>query len=328
MGALGGDGHRDWITLLLKRFSGVEREPGTGTQNSSNVTSTGADGSTTRVQRIFGDTYATSYKRGPVRLGAINRFPVMPGSYHFPKWGNGWQSMPVSFLIEGVNCGYLQWETTLDHSVRGHPSYGFLGGYSSPPLFDEQTLPEVFTVSRQQDHAVITIRTMLHLANRAGEISDQWRIPQFKGECWTNHLQVQPGAIVETDNWVLLKYAEAIVAIRALQCLGADAKAPEKARLEIAWEDKGLLIRQYLAKGEIRRIEQDRIESGWVTIVLGSCSTVEEAHARLEGYQIYEDWLNDGEVSRSDRMQIRTVDLKSMSADISLRHDPWLLPRS
>ncbi|MFD2880911.1 hypothetical protein ACFTAO_41190 [Paenibacillus rhizoplanae] len=47
-----------------------------------------------REERIFDASRAYTWIGQHTRLGSINRFPVMPGSYQHPSWGAGLAELP------------------------------------------------------------------------------------------------------------------------------------------------------------------------------------------------------------------------------------------
>jgi len=282
-----------------------------------------------RVQRIFGDTAATSYVEGAFRLGTISRFPVMPGCNQHSGWGLGWQSMPTAFLVEQQNYGFLQWSTCIaDDIVCTHPASGFHTGYGAPALFAEPILPETITTSRQQDGIAISVRSLFRLANVAAAIADQWRVPAFRGTCSVDRVSVGKGERVAVPGWAVLLYPGGAVAVRALQVLAYGATTIAAPALHVAWEDDTLLLRQTLREGPPEPLAQERIECGWVTVLLPGVDSAEEATARLAEVTVAERWHLDGELPRQPWHGIRSVRVTAPGIDLALDLDPWLLPRT
>ena len=314
-----------WLNALLLRMSGADVQEHVSRLRVAPVSAAPRR----REQRIFDDTVASTYIEGSARLGAVNRFPVMPGCNQHPTWGLGWQSMPVSFAVAGRNYGFLQWTTRLaDGGRRGHPAAGFHGGYSAPALFAEKELPETLSLSHHQDRVAVTVRSIFHLANVAEEIVDQWRIPGFSGECRVDGQVVQSPQSASAAEWVLLVYPEATVAIRPLLRLAVGAESPTAAPVEVAWEEGALLLRQTLWRGPAQRLDQQRAEAGWVTVILPGVAEAAEASRRLADYRVEENWLVDGELPRQAWQHIRRVHVHGPDANLVLEVDPWRLPRT
>jgi hypothetical protein len=314
-----------WLGALLLRMSGADVLERIARLRVAPISATPRR----REQRIFDDTVATSYVEGAARLGTVNRFPVMPGCNQHLTWGLGWQSMPASFAVAGRNYGFLQWATRLAAGVRrAHPAAGFQGGYAAPALFAEKGLPETLTLCRQQDRAAVVVRSVMHLANVAEQIVDQWRIPAFGGQCHVAGQEVRSPQNAGSTEWVLLVYPEATVAIRPLLRLAVGADAPVAAPLEVTWEEGALLLRQVLWQGPAQRLDQERTESGWVTVILPGVATAAEAARLLAEYRVEENWLADGELPRQSWQRIRRVHVHGPGAThLRVEVDPWRLPR-
>ncbi len=314
-----------WLSALLLANSGSDVQ--------ARVTAVCASRSTApvrrRTQRIFDDTVATTYIEGGARLGTINRFPVMPGCNQHLTWGLGWQSMPASFLVQDRNYGYVQWETRLaDGGRRTHPSSAFLGGHSAPALFAEALLPEMVSVSRQQDRVAVTVRSVLRLANVCGGLWDQWRVPSFCGQCRVDGQEVRSPQTIGTEGWGVLLYPGCAVALRALQVLPYGAAAPLTGTARVEWQDGALLVRQILWPGPATQLLQERVECGWVTVLLPGVADGSEAEARLREFRIVETWPADAEWPRQAWQRSRRVQVAGPGVDLTLEVDPWRLPRT
>jgi hypothetical protein len=315
----------NWLSSLLLREAGENAHQRLERACSSTCQTAGHQ----HTQRVFDDTAATTYIRNGFRLGTLNRLPVIPGCYQHPTWGLGWQSMPAAFLVEDLDYGYVQWETQLtDSDRRTHPAADFHNGYARPALFAEKWLPEVITSCAQDKRAAVVVRSMLRLSNVAAELTDQWRIPAFSGECWLDGRQVRGAQITETDGWLLLLYPHGAIALRPLQVLVCGEETVRTPLATVAWERDALLLRQSLYHGPAERLEQERVESGWAVVILPGTTDAQTAITELQRYSLAESWHADGELPRQSWQNIRTVRLTGPNTDVKIEVDPWRLPRT
>jgi hypothetical protein len=314
-----------WLSALLLQISGNDVNKRVAQMVGKNKKSI----ISRRNQRIFDDVSATTYIEGGGRLGTINRFPALPGCNQHPNWGLGWQSMPTAFLIDNIDFGFLQWETKMkDDKHRTHPSSGFLTGYASPALFAEKWLPEMISSSSQQDRVAVTVRTVMHLSNNSKLLADQWRIPSFSGQCHVGLSHIHPSLTETTDSWVIMLYKGYAVAVRALQSMPYGFDSPMESNIHVEWDNDTLQLRQYLYNGKAKRLEQERIECGWITILVPNVNSYVEAHSCLSQYQISENWMEEGDIPRQQRQFIRKVKVTAPGVNVELSVDPWALPRT
>lgn len=314
-----------WLSALLLQVNGVDVQTRVAQLREQRP----IGGVRRRTQRVFDDTAATSYIEGALRLGTLNRFPAIPGCNQHPTWGLGWQSMPTAFLVADQNYGFVQWETRLkDGDRRAHPSSGFLTGHATPALFAERWLPEMLTLCRQQDRVAVTVRTVFRLANQCERLADQWRVPAFRGECWVDGQAVRCPQTVAVPGWAVLLYPGGAVAIRALQPLNVGADTVTPAALRVAWDADTLLLCQTLWEGPAARLEQERVESGWITVLLPGVASGAEAEACLAAYRIEDRWEADGELPRQSWQHRRRVNVTGPDVNLEFEVDPWRLPRT
>lgn len=147
----------------------------------------------------------------------------MPGSYQHPTWGLGWQSFPVSFSVKDQQVSYLRWYVDDSTAVRTHPAEDYRTAYLMPALFAKPLYPEVKTRSAQQANALVVVRSMTRLHNRAAEIADEWVIHRYDGE-----VERVVNAAGDRE-WLVLRYPGCAVAVTALSgiCAGAEARAAQ-----------------------------------------------------------------------------------------------------
>ncbi len=319
------DSSKAWLSTLLLQVSGADAQK----RLADVIAKKEKSAIDRRVQRIFDDVAATTYIEGDGRLGTINRFPALPGCNQHPNWGLGWQTMPVSYLIKDHDYGYLQWETRLkDDKCSTHPSSGFLSGYASPALFAEKWLPETISSSVQHNRAAVTVRTVLHLSNNCKMLVDQWRVPSFSGECHAGSTKIHPQQTGIADGWVILLYPDYAVAVSALKYMPFGMETVTDAKIYVEWCENTLLLRQYLYNGKPKRLEQERVECGWVTVLLPGVKSYAEAHSNLAHYSVTDEWMEEGDIPRQTRQFIHRVTLTAPGVNMTLNVDPWALPRT
>ncbi len=190
------------------------------------------------TEKIFADSYATTYKGENIRLGTINKFPVMPGCYQNKDWGLGWQSMPVSVLACRHETSFLRFAATCCGNSHTHPAEDMHLAYLLTPLFEDENIPDYFTISNQDMNTAVVVRGMYHIANKASYLADEWYLQHFDGE------------FSEYGDWFVFDYKDCVLAIKPL---GGDAKVTqdgEKIKIaQVAYEgdEKFLVVRKWIA---------------------------------------------------------------------------------
>lgn len=248
-----------------------------------------------RSERVFDDAYAYTWIGKNCRAGSVNKFPVIAGSYQFPKWGLGWQSIPVSFLIEEKQLSFLRFVVLENENIRSHPASNH-SAYLNSALFGEEHLPKVITLCAQNENITIINRNMEYLSNKASMISDEWLIQRFEDKCYS----------IEANNreWIILEYDKCAVAITLLSCFDCYKEDYSIPKCEITNKDNVLSITHYYYNGEEKRIEQSRIESSWVTIMFDD---KKDFINKLNNTKIIDDIFLDGEIPRQRYTSIRST---------------------
>lgn len=349
----------DLPTLLLfdSAFDGRARNPedrhdGDGRENGQ----AGASAAVPRVreERVFDDASAYSWIGRRTRLGSLNRFPVIPGSYQHEAWGLGWQSFPLSAAAENGRVSYARWSVDDGETVRTHPAESYKTAYLTPALFRDSPYPEVRTFAAQREHALLALRVLDDVCQPAAEIADEWIVPGFAGEA-----EELPGA--DGRLWRVLRYDGAAIAISPLQSLtfGGRSEAagtysaakmdeagtigarsgkerggplPEDMLPElkhrpgvlIAERDEARLkLRQILHAGEPGMLRAPRLQAGWAVICLDDADNEAAIRDRLSRIAIEDAVLDDREVPREPHERIRRVTLSDNGRQqVRLELDP------
>ncbi|MGG1552264.1 hypothetical protein [Paenibacillus ferrarius] len=255
-----------------------------------------------RVDRVFDGSAAYSWIGRTTRLGSVNRFPVIKGSYQWPDWGLGWQSFPVSFSVAGEQVSYLRWYVDLGDEVRTHPGETYRASYLKPALFRETYFPSVETRSAQHEHCLLTVRSMDGVNHCAAELADEWVIHRFTGEL------EEVVTEAEGRTWHVLRYRHTAVAVTALAgiCAGEAARGPQSVTIVREAEPDRIKLRQVLWQGEAGTVQQPRLEAGWAVISLEDVPA-EVMAAYLEQVRIEDRSFADGESPRTPFTYIRDI---------------------
>lgn len=270
-----------------------------------------------REERIFDAARSYSWIGRNSRLGSINRFPVIPGSYQHPSWGLGWQSFPVSFSVREEQVAFLRWYVDDGETVRTHPAEAYRTAYLMPALFAEPLYPEVETRTAQRDNALLILRSMSRIHNRAAEIADEWVIHRFKGA-------VESLVTSSGREWLVLRYPHCAVAVTALRKVGANDETRTEGEMTAEREEGRIKLRQVLYAGPAERLDRLRVESGWAVICLDDCGEEEDAAGCLEAVSIEDETPDDREVPREPLTLPRRIRLRAGAEErVSLVADPY-----
>ncbi|RAV04994.1 hypothetical protein [Paenibacillus sp. YN15] len=293
----------------------------------------------TWTERVFDDTFAYTWIGGNCRIGSLNRFPVMPGSYQWPSWGLGWQSMPASFLVEDEQVSFLRFAAREGERFRSHPSQDFHHAYLNPALFREECLPGVETLCTQKERILIVQRNIKHLANCASEIADEWLIQRFGGKVHKLHGKNRihrtstvnvthsvPRNVENSGNqWIVLEYDHCYVGILALGYWGYGADEAQAGEPEIEMADGALRLRRILYRGDECCLRQHRLDNAWMVIMFDEKCSLDDLQKQLLQYEVTDRRLPDYEVPRDDLFMIREITVKAPDGSIlTHRADPYV----
>ncbi|NOU64825.1 hypothetical protein GC096_12380 [Paenibacillus sp. LMG 31461] len=251
------------------------------------------------------------------RLGSINRFPVIPGSYQWPDWGLGWQSFPVSFSVTAEQVSFLRWYVDLGDEVRTHPGESYRTSYLAPALFKESFFPDIQTRSAQFEHCLLTVRNMSNVNHCVAEIADEWVIHRYAGAI------EEIVTTVEARHWLLVRYAHMTIAITALNGITSDAAERQAMTVEIVHESERVKLRQVLHTGEAGLVQQTRLETGWAVLSLEHLTHQDDILDYLEEVRIEDLSYADGKVPRTKFTEIRQIQLSIAGMEkVHLHIDP------
>ncbi|MBP1964910.1 hypothetical protein [Paenibacillus aceris] len=268
-----------------------------------------------RLERVMDDRYAHTWIGITGRIGSINRFPVVAGSYQWPTWGLGWQSYPVSLAVLGHQVSYLRWHVHDGEKERTHPA-SYASAYLGPALFQETWYPDVQLRSVQNDHVVLAVRSMSRLHNEACEIADEWVVPD-----WNGNTGVALGA--DGREWTILQYPDSAVLIAPLSGIRYGGQSRQLPQLQKVQDGNTLRLRQLLYTGETQLLQQARLESGWAIYYADGVRGFDEAASLAAGLRIDESSHKDGEVPREAYMEIRNTRLYEFEKQLAwLTLDP------
>jgi hypothetical protein len=254
-----------------------------------------------RTERIMDSSYAHTWVGETGRIGSVNRFPVIAGSYQWPTWGLAWQSYPVSLAVEDHQVSYLRWYAHDGENVRTHPA-SYKTAYLGPALFRESWYPDTQLRSNQQNHAVLVVRSMSRIHNEASELADEWVVNR-----WTGELRTLQGA--DGREWTILQYPRSAVLIAPLLGIAYGDLTRRVPKLHTVVEDDTLRLRQVLYAGESILLQQPRLETGWAIYYADGISSLDELTALAARLRLEEKSYKDGEIPRESYMEIRCAAL-------------------
>jgi len=204
-------------------------------------------------ERIFGQSYASTFKGQNIRLGTISRFPVMCGcgqnrDDRIGAWGLSWQSMPVSAIALRHETSFLRY-----HAVCGGEECSHIStGWKDKTLFPDENIPDLLTYSAQTDNCAVVIRMVEHLANVTSEFTDEWYFQHFDRE------------VRQYGKWFIFDYGDCALCLQALDGDGELLRDGERIRV----------VRTFY-KGEEKLVVHRRLVSSWAIAALDDCTDIE-----------------------------------------------------
>jgi len=219
-------------------------------------------------EHIFGNSCAFTYKGEKIRLGTINQFPVMPGSYQNEgSWGLGWQSMPVSVLALNHETSFLRFASVAGGKLRTHPAMDKHSAFLDNALFGDENIPDVFTLSNQRENMAVVVRTMSHIANQCAYLADEWYMQHFDGE------------IKAYNGWVILDYGDCMFAVKALN-----------GEINVIRDGEKVKLAQVLYEGEEKLLTKRRLTTAWAVAVFDGNDNAESKLDEIQtSYEIIRD---------------------------------------
>lgn len=196
-------------------------------------------------ERIFGDSYATTYKGENIRLGTVSHFPVMPGCYQEDGWGLGWQSMPVSVLALKHETSFLRFANVVGGELRTHIAYDKHYAFLNTSIFVDENIPDFSTWSDQENNTAVVVRTLSHVANKSSYLADEWYLQHFDG------------MFAEYKDWCVFHYGDCVLAVK-----------PLNGRVTVTRDGENIRVAQVLYQGEEKLLVLRECTTAWAVVVL------------------------------------------------------------
>ncbi len=270
----------------------------------------------TKKTHIMDDKFAYTWIGKNGGLGSINKFPIIEGSYQHKSWGLGWQCFPVNMIVYDKQMSFLRFNVDSGDRMRHHPHKNAHADFLDPALFSESFYPDVKTDCKQQDNTLIAIRSINKLRNRVGSISDSLDVQRFDG------------AVNEYNSngrkWVVLSYDNACICVTPLFGISVGVEEQTLGEIDIVKEDGNVRLVQYLYKGELKELYDDRISAGWVIHFIDKSMKPEELRKYLENITIVDLCRPDNETPRMPVWNIQDINISFKEETvISFTHDPY-----
>lgn len=130
----------------------------------------------------FGGACARAWMRGPLRIGAMSRYPIMEGIDHL-TWGLSWQSFPVAAWHASGDWMFMQWEASENGRRRTHPAESKADSYLGNALSEQLDPPPVgVTHSLRLGGTFVVLRSMPRTSPGWTEVVDRVRLVHRTGE--------------------------------------------------------------------------------------------------------------------------------------------------
>jgi len=210
-------------------------------------------------ERIFGVSYANTFRGKNIRLGTVSRYPVMCGcdqnrSERIGGWGLGWQSMPVSAIAVNHETSFLRYAAVADGQTHSHMA----DGWGDKTLFPDENIIDCYTFSDQKDNCAVIARMVEHIANRASYFADEWYFQNFDGE------------VKNVGDWFVFDYGDCALALKSLN-----------AKLEMIRNGENIRLVNKLYDGEDKLLVCRRFISCWAAVALDSTDDLEGQLAKI-----------------------------------------------
>jgi hypothetical protein len=158
--------------------------------------------------RCYGNAMARAHFETDVRLGSLDRFPLMPSSERRDS-GLSWHSHPVVFRRTDGDIGFFQWETREGDTTARHPDAAPCALTSSvdPPIVGR-------TYAIQDGPDAIVLRILPAIARSWDHVVDRFRLQDCHAEA--------TAAEEHTARWCLrLQYPDRTIAVSRFDLPGA-----------------------------------------------------------------------------------------------------------
>ena len=235
------------------------------------------DDNNVRNERLFGNSYAYTWKGENIRLGSVSHFPVMPCSYqncvpgaggYVATYGLGWQSMPVSAMIDEKYISFLRIHTKVGEKEYFHPAVTKHDAFLYNRLFEDGNITVFSTRSAQENNIAVVCRSANKLTNTASFICDEWCIPDKNAKIEEKEIGGRKWFVVYGENC-----AVALLPLDGIVCENL-GRSPMKTYISESGIFKTITTELY--SGEEKLVTAQRAESVWVIVAIDSIENVEE----------------------------------------------------
>ena len=206
-------------------------------------------------ERIFGDSYAATYKGENIRLGTITKFPVMCNCYEGRGWGLGWQSMPVSAIAKKHETAFMRFVTVSNGELRCHMSTGI----KDKNIFPDLNIPKIYTCSSQERNVSVVVRMVEQIANTTSFFSDEWYFQHFDGN------------IQRFGEWYVFNYNDCALCIKSFD-----------GDLELIQDGEKVRLINKFYEGEEKLLVHTRFVHSWAIVALDSCEQIEKTLSEIK----------------------------------------------
>lgn len=270
----------------------------------------------TKQTHIMDDKVAYTWIGKNGGLGSLNKFPIIEGSYQHKTWGLGWQCFPVNMIVYDKQVSFLRFNVDAGDRMRHHPHKNKHTDFLDPALFSEGFYPDVKTDCMQNENTLIAIRSINKLRNKVAHISDSLDIQRFDGEVNQYNSNGR--------QWTVLSYEKACICVTSLLGITVGVDEQVIGEIDIVKENENIQLVQWLYKGELKELYNDRISAGWVIHFIDKRMNQNELQNHLNSIKITDEYRPDNETPRMPIWNIQDIGI-SLKEDtlISFIHDPY-----
>lgn len=281
--------------------------------------------SNVRKELLFNDSFAYTWKGKSVRLGSVSHFPVMPCSYqncvpgaggYVATYGLGWQSMPVSAMVDEKYISFLRIRTKVGEKEHFHPAVDKHSAYLYNRLFEDGNITVFSTRSAQDNNIAVVCRSANKLTNTASFICDEWCIPDKNAKIDEQEFGGRKWFVVYGEN-----AAVALLPLDGIVCENL-GRSPMKTYISESGIFKTVTTELY--SGEEKLVTAQRTESVWAVVAIDNTSNVAEY---LENIEISDEPVRQIDITLNSaylRRKIACTDGKSIAElfiDPTAQHD-------
>ena len=278
------------------------------------------DNSNVRKELLFNDSFAYTWKGKNVRLGSVSHFPVMPCSYqncvpgaggYVKTYGLGWQSMPVSAMVDEKYISFLRIHTKVGEKEHFHPAVDKHSAFLYNRLFEDGNITVFSTHSAQDNNITVVCRSANKLTNTTSFICDEWCIPDKKAKIEELKMASRKWFVVYGKN-----AAVALLPLDGIAC-GNLGRSPMNTYISESGMFKTVTTELYL--GVEKLVTAQRLESVWVVVAIDNMSNIAEY---LENIEISDEPVRQIDISLNSAYHRRKITCTDGKSTVELLIDP------